>query len=514
MNGPGTRGAFSAGVAEGAPPAGLVIGDPIPESDDFGARIVPHRSWSGRVCQMSYAVIDVLLVCLGSALAFVLGFRVPNPSDFEVVSLRQLSLQASTHGYPGYLLLYCALIVLGCISQHLYRTPREITSFEEALRVLKAVVLATSLLVLFIFTSGNTEISRLVVASAGCVNALNLAGWRFAKRWYVLRRADRGEGLSRVLIIGAGKVGQAFAGWIESNRHLGYSVCGFLDPHPNGDKRVLGSVEDLRRVALAQFVDEVFITPPAEGEMVKQAFLEARKLRMDLHVVPDLYDGLGWRAPVHFIGGFPLLKLYGEPIPAVGLAVKRVMDVVLSSVGLVLTAPFLALAALCIRLDSTGPVIYAAPRVGKRGKKFNCYKLRSMVMDADTQKNELRGANERHGPFFKMENDPRITRCGRWLRKFSIDEVPQLVNVLLGDMSLVGPRPHPLDDYERYTIEHLRRLDVKPGITGLWQVTARRDPSFEASIALDLEYIENWSLKLDLKILTRTVQEVGRANGS
>jgi lipopolysaccharide/colanic/teichoic acid biosynthesis glycosyltransferase len=112
-----------------------------------------------------------------------------------------------------------------------------------------------------------------------------------------------------------------------------------------------------------------------------------------------------------------------------------------------------------------------------------------------------------------MEEDPRITRCGRWLRKFSIDEVPQLVNVLLGDMSLVGPRPHPLDDYERYTIEHLRRLDVKPGVTGLWQVTARRDPSFETSMALDLEYIENWSLKLDLKILMRTVQEVGCANG-
>ena len=128
MNGPGTRGAFSAGVAEGAPPAGLVIGDPIPESDDFGARIVPHRSWSGRVCQMSYAVIDVLLVCLGRAVA-LLRFGVPNPFDFEVVSLRRLSLRASTHGYPGFLLLYCALIVLGCISQHLYRTPREITSF-------------------------------------------------------------------------------------------------------------------------------------------------------------------------------------------------------------------------------------------------------------------------------------------------------------------------------------------------------------------------------------------------
>jgi hypothetical protein len=254
---------------------------------------------------MSYAAIDILVVCLGSAVA-LLRFRVPNPFDFEVVSLRQLSLRASTHGYPGYLLLYCALIVLACISQHLYRTPREITSFAEALRVLKAVVLATSLLVLFIFTPGNKEMSRLVVASAGCVNALNLAGWRFAKRWYVLRRTDRGEGLSRVLIIGAGKVGRAIAGWIESNRHLGYSVCGFLDPHPNGDKRVLGSVEDLRRVALAQFVDEVFITAPGRGGNGEAGFCRGAKATSGLARRAGLVRWAGmaragafhWRIPI------------------------------------------------------------------------------------------------------------------------------------------------------------------------------------------------------------------------
>jgi exopolysaccharide biosynthesis polyprenyl glycosylphosphotransferase len=513
MKGNSTRPAFLAGVAEGAPPAELFTGEAISEPADFGARVVFHRSWSGRVRQVTYAAIDILLVCLGSAVAFVLRFGIVNPFALEVVSFRQLSVRASTYGYPGYLLLYCALVVLGCISHHLYRTPREITSFAETLRVLKAVVLATSLLALFIFTIGNKEISRFVVASAGVVNVLTLAGWRFAKRRYIMRRAKRGEGLSRVLIIGAGRVGQAFARWIENNGHLGYWICGFLDSHPNGDKRVLGTVGDLRRVALAQFVDEVFITPPADGEMVKQAFLEARNLRMDLHVVPELYGGLGWRAPLHSIGGFPLLKLYSEPIPAVGLAMKRCSDVVLSSVGLLLASPVLVIAALWIRLNSAGAAIYVAPRVGKKGKQFNCYKLRTMVEGADASKEKLRETNERNGPFFKMRNDPRITRPGRWLRKFSIDELPQLVNVLLGDMSLVGPRPHPIDDYERYSLEDLRRLDVKPGITGLWQVTARRDPSFATSMALDLEYIATWSLRLDAKILLRTLPIVLRANG-
>jgi len=139
--------------------------------------------------------------------------------------------------------------------------------------------------------------------------------------------------------------------------------------------------------------------------------------------------------------------------------------------------------------------------------------LRSMNVTADEEKKRLRKKNERKGPFFKIEEDPRVTRCGYWLRKFSIDELPQLVNVLRGEMSLVGPRPHPVDDYEQYTLEHLRRLDVKPGMTGLWQVTSRRDPSFETNMKLDLEYIENWSLGLDVKILAKTIPSVLRAEG-
>src|SRR5262249_25106185 len=210
---------------------------------------------------------------------------------------------------------------LGCISQDLYRTVRERAALEETLRVTKAVGLTTALLVLFVFTSGNKEISRVVVASAGAINAATLSGWRYAKRRYVLRRAERGDGVSRVLIVGAGKMGKALAAWMEDNRQLGYCVCGFLDLHPNGDKRVLGSVHDLRKVALAQFVDHLFVTLPADRELVKEMFLEARSLRLNLNVVPDLYDGLAWRAPVQSIGGFSVIELQGQPIPVLGLRV-------------------------------------------------------------------------------------------------------------------------------------------------------------------------------------------------
>jgi exopolysaccharide biosynthesis polyprenyl glycosylphosphotransferase len=395
----------------------------------------------------------------------------------------------------------------------LYRTPKEVSAIGESTTVLKAVGLATALFVLFVFASGNRDISRVTVAYAGALNVFALAGWRYAKRRYVLRRVNRGDCSSRVLIVGAGPTGRALAAWLEANRHLGYCVCGFVDPHRNGDAQVLGSLNDFRRVALEQFVDQVFVALPADREVVKEIFVEARRLRLDMNVVPDLYDGLGWHAPMHTIGGFPVLELHGQPIPAFGLAAKRVLDVLLGIVGCGLSLPIMGLAALWIVVDSPGPVFYSALRIGRKGKKFHCYKLRTMVMDADMAKEGLRQSNERNGPFFKMEKDPRVTRAGVWLRRFSVDELPQLINVIRGDMSLVGPRPHPLDDVELYRAEDLRRLDVKPGVTGLWQVTARQDPSFETNMALDLEYIERWSLALDFRILLKTLPVVLRAEG-
>jgi exopolysaccharide biosynthesis polyprenyl glycosylphosphotransferase len=493
-------------------------GEFAPESwlDGRGSVSVRARSERRRrgfFRQGPYVAMDVILVCLGAIVVYGARFGFAQLLGIEHTAARHLIHQAYTHTYPAFLLLYVALIVMACMSQHLYRTSKEIRGWEESLKVAKAVGFATALLVLFVFVSGNKEISRMVVASAGVANIGTLAGWRYARRRYVLKRARRGEGVSRALIIGAGRLGQTLALWLEKNRQFGYSVCGFLDAHPNGDARVLGSIHDLKKVALEQFVDQLFVTLPADREVVKKIWVEARRLRLNLNIVPDIYDGLGWSAPLSSIGGFPVIELHGQPIPAFGLAVKRIIDVIVASVGLILVAPVLAFAALWIRLDSRGPVTYSALRVGKKGKKFRCHKLRTMVNDADAHKERLRKVNERHGPFFKMENDPRVTRCGRSLRKYSIDELPQLMNVLRGEMSLVGPRPHPLDDCKRYTFEHLRRLDVKPGITGLWQIKARRDPSFETNMALDLEYIENWSLRMDIGILLNTIPAVLRGEG-
>jgi len=478
------------------------------------ARSVNSAHDSNRfIHRAALASADFVFVCAGGIAVYWLRFGISTINPFEALSRTELPKIFWSASYPAFLLLYAALVVLSCLSLNAYRNGREHSAWREGFRTIKAVAFASGLLLLFIFVSGNKEISRLVVLGTAAWSVAALIGWRHARRMYGLRRVRSGKDVSRVLIVGAGKVGRALAAWFDDNWHLGYRVCGFLDPQPSADARVLGSVRDLRKVALGHFADQLFVTPPADREMVKELFLEARRLRLNLHMVPDLYDGLAWCAPVASIGGFPVIELHGKPLPAMGLAIKRAMDVLGSAVLLVLTSPLLAIAAVCIACDSPGPVVYSALRVGKKGRRFRCYKLRTMVAEADAQKDQLRQTNDRHGPFFKMQNDPRVTRCGRWLRKYSIDELPQLVNVLFGDMSLVGPRPHPIDDCERYRVEHLRRLDVKPGVTGLWQVTARCDPSFDTNMALDLEYIENWSLRSDLHILLRTISVVFEGGG-
>lgn len=202
-----------------------------------------------------------------------------------------------------------------------------------------------------------------------------------------------------------------------------------------------------------------------------------------------------------------------EAIPALGRFAKRILDLLVASIALLLLWPLMLVIAVVVKLESRGPVIYRSLRVGKRGAPFVCYKFRTMIPAANWLRRKLCHLNERRGPFFKIADDPRVTRLGRFLRKYSLDELPQLWNVLKGDMSLVGPRPHPLEDVAQYKPGHEVRLEVTPGMTGVWQVTARRNPSFETCMVLDVGYIRNWSLLLDCKILLRTIPVVFAGEG-
>jgi len=341
-------------------------------------------------------------------------------------------------------------------------------------------------------------------------------GASLAARWAGLESIRRGPrargGMRNVLIVGAGGLGQRLANYLEKHPEMGRSVCGFLDDRKVAGKGVMGRTSDLAELARAAFVDEVILAAPHDRELTLRVLHTAQQLRLDVKMAPDLF-GCEPMRETEQIGDMPLISLHEERLPVAGLMLKRLLDVAGAGVALIFLAPVLAVLAMLVRLDSPGPVLYAALRAGRKGRAFRCYKFRTMVRDADGLKEKLRERNRRQGPFFKITDDPRITRVGRWLRRYSLDELPQLWNVLKGEMSLVGPRPHPLDDFSEYTIEHLPRLDVTPGMTGLWQVTARRDPSFQTGMKLDIEYIHRWSLGMDLRILLRTAGVVLRGSG-
>jgi exopolysaccharide biosynthesis polyprenyl glycosylphosphotransferase len=339
-----------------------------------------------------------------------------------------------------------------------------------------------------------------------------LGPWQRAEGDGNQRGSRTARSIRNVLIIGAGELGRRIAGHLKKHPELGRSVCGFLDDRKPLGSGVIGRTSDLAQLTRREFVDEVILAGPHDREKTLRVLRAAQQLRLDVKMAPDLF-GCEPTREAERLGDIPLISLHEERLPVAGLLLKRALDVVGAGAALILMAPALALLAILVRLDSPGPVLYAALRAGRKGRPFRCYKFRTMVRDADDLKGKLRERNQRQGPCFKITDDPRITRVGRVLRRYSLDELPQLLNVLKGEMSLVGPRPHPLDDFSAYAIEHLPRLDVIPGITGLWQVTARQNPSFQAGMKLDIEYIHRWSLGMDLRILLRTAGVVLRGSG-
>jgi exopolysaccharide biosynthesis polyprenyl glycosylphosphotransferase len=411
---------------------------------------------------------------------------------------------------PGLLLLCGFLFTLLGFSERLYHPETVLVPQRERLVLGKVVFWSAALVVIAVSWSGPHLISLTTLAASAPLNFLIMLAWRNCRR----APAQSGRDVRNVLIIGAGEHGRRLAAHMGEDAASRYVVMGFLDEDEPIGGDVRGRVEDLARIARSDFVDEIVLTAPQQPELARRVIREARRNQIDVKVVPELF-GFEPDDPLVYeqFGNIPVLTLRVERMPTLGLFVKRIVDAVFAGATLALTAPLLIIIALVIKLESPGPILYQAERAGFKGRRFRCYKFRTMDLGADKAKDQLRVHNERQGPFFKMADDPRITRAGRWLRRYSLDELPQLWNVVRGEMSLVGPRPHPLDDFERYDLGDLQRLGVSPGLTGLWQVTARRDPSFERGLALDLEYIRSWSLWGDFRILYKTVSVVLRGSG-
>jgi exopolysaccharide biosynthesis polyprenyl glycosylphosphotransferase len=390
------------------------------------------------------------------------------------------------------------------------RTGISVPDKQSMQSAFQAVAMATLVLAAGIALSGGGTVTTAMLAGAALINAVGMYGQQL-----LLKRLSRPGKITakRVLIVGANSTGRQIAEYLHSHPSASRAVAGFVESGWRREEGVLGTIEDLPRIARTEFIDELIVAIPNEPDRAHAAILAAWDQHLDIQVVPDLYGCSPGRATIEQMGGVAIVALHEARLPSFGLGCKRLLDVALATAGLVLASPVMLAIAVAIKIDSRGSVLYRAPRAGKKGRPFLFYKFRTMRPDADQLKATLLNRNERQGPIFKISNDPRVTRLGRFLRRHSLDELPQLWNVLTGDMSMVGPRPHPVDDFRRYKPEDLRRLDVTPGITGAWQVAARRDSSFDRNMILDVEYIENWSFGLDIRILLQTFSVVLRGTG-
>jgi len=364
--------------------------------------------------------------------------------------------------------------------------------------------LCTTLLISVVLQRSHSDAPLLLLLVAGLASFCVMVIGRRAVTTFV-GKANGGN----VLIVGRGGPARKTVEAIRGDSGSKRSVVKVLSNNQFAEICAAGQFSTFAR---EEFIDEIVIAS-READFAN-VVNEARRQQLDVTIATEVLGLSELRhAAIENVGGTMLLAVHHESMPLMKLCAKRIFDVLLSTSALVALAPLLILIAFLVRLDSPGPVLYRSLRVGRKGRKFLFYKFRTMVLNAEAVKETLRGRNERTGAFFKISDDPRITRIGKLLRCYSLDELPQLWNVLLGDMSLVGPRPHPPDDIKRYRTQHLQRLDFVPGITGLWQVTARQDPSFERSVALDIEYIKTWSLGLDFQILWRTIGAVVRGSG-
>src|SRR5580658_8357792 len=413
------------------------------------ARPVRRASGKGRF----WVVLDVITVVGSAALAAIYKFRT-SPVD-EVRGFWHGTL---IHGRSMGILLtllcgFTVALIMTSRRLHLY-TPMRLTGFlhEQRLSV-QACLYSGLLLAGTLYLIHAEDISRSVVLITVALVTVSLSVRRVVYRMLIYRQFERGVGTRNVLIAGTGPEAHALRHHLEGIRHLGYTFKGFIDLPGSGSGSgpgsrfapgsgdVVGTLDTMFQMARQQFVDEIFFTTPCERGIVQDVLEQARAHGVDLRVVPDMYDGLAWNSPIEYIGQFPTIPLHSGHVPETGLLLKRAMDMAMASLTLVILSPLLLLIAIAVKLDSHGPVFYSSERIGKKGRVFRCIKFRTMVRDAEKRRADVMHMNERDGVLFKIADDPRITRLGRFLRRYSLDELPQLWNVLRGDMSLVGPRP-------------------------------------------------------------------------
>jgi len=427
-------------------------------------------------------------------------------------------------------LLPLALVIWGAmlLLSGRYRSHRTVPILDEAWAILRVCFLGAAVFTLLLYAAriderllGDDRISRfwiLLFAIFSCIFLLTeKLALRITSRWVRMH----GFNYRTVLIVGTGPTALSIADSIQSHRFWGFRILGFV---ANGHGvpadfpeswPVLGEVADISRIVESNVVDDViFAVHRRELERLEDLFLSLQEQGIRTRLALDLFPHTRAQVQLEDLDGMPLLSFATAPTSHFQLLAKRALDVALSSLLLLLGLPVVVAIATAIKLSSGGNVLFRQTRCGLNGRSFTLYKFRTMVEDAEERRRELLHLNEMNGPVFKLKSDPRVTALGRFLRRFSLDELPQFWNVLRGDMSLVGPRPPIPEEVAKYERWQRRRLAMKPGMTCLWQISGRNELDFHRWMELDLEYIDSWTPLLDLKILLKTIPAVLSGRGA
>ena len=431
-------------------------------------------------------------------------------------------------------ILFAVLWVAVLWVSGLYRIGVRWSLLGEARDIAKATAIAIAVTLSLLFLSHQDAVSRVFLAALFVTQPLvTLAGRGLLRLWFdYLRR--RGLNTNYMLVVGTGRLAQLFANRVEANRGLGLRVVGHLtvapthdgslEPASQGDvheaaervvtRPVLGSVNDLADIFRIMTVDEVAVClPPGAASLLDPIVSIAAEAGKTVRVPSDPDEELLGHALVEDFDGLVLRSVIHDSHRDLELAMKRIIDILGAAFGLIVLSPLLVAIAVAIRLRDGSPVLFRQVRVGRHGRPFTIYKFRTMQLDAEEQFSRIAASSDTRGAAFKMRDDPRVTPLGQFLRCSSLDELPQLINVLKGEMSLVGPRPAPPREVDQYDMWHRRRLSMRPGMTGLWQIKARMDDHFDDRAHLDLQYIDQWTFWTDLTILARTVPALLLARG-
>jgi exopolysaccharide biosynthesis polyprenyl glycosylphosphotransferase len=457
-----------------------------------------------------------LLLALFDALAAVGVLAVAGVFRFGTADTLEPFLDAIPNPVAA-LVLYALAWPVALWTQGLYRTRVRLTIRGELLDVIRATVLfaAGALSLLFLFKL--PDVSRAVLLILFPLLGISALITRLALRALLVRLRKSGRNTRFILVLGSNGRAQAFAELVEAHHDLGLVVMGHLAP--DGEERtvtrpILGTVEDIEDVLHTHVVDEVAICLPMSqsariDEIARVCEEEGKIVRIPMYVLEHTLSN----GRVEELEGLPIYSIVTGPDRVLALLAKRLLDLVGAAVLMVVLSPLMVAIAIAIRRDSRGPAFFRQRRVGLHGRTFEVVKFRTMVDGAEERLTDLMELNEIRGHAFKVTADPRVTPVGHWLRRTSLDELPQLWNVLRGEMSLVGPRPPLISEVAGYDVWHRRRLSMKPGMTGLWQVRARSEQDFDRWVETDLEYIDSWSLWLDLRIMLRTIPAVLNREG-